>query len=166
VAISGFAAWQGRPVLLTHKDRLPADTERALRELNIADVTIVGGTAAVSEAVAGAVAAADVRVQRIAGSNRYDTSRRIADLAKSAGARPSRTAFATGRNFPDALAAGPVLARADGILLLLDGTDLSRSQATRSWVTQHAGSFEYIRVVGGTSVITEAVRWEIEDLAR
>ncbi|HCB37000.1 MAG TPA: hypothetical protein DEP66_01965 [Acidimicrobiaceae bacterium] len=65
----------GLPLLLTQADALPADIGGFLTDEEIERVVIVGGPAAVSEAVADDLLAAGVSdVERIEGANRYATS--------------------------------------------------------------------------------------------
>src|SRR3546814_19364383 len=50
-------------------------------------------------------------VRRVSGSTRYDTSTKLAQLAVAAGADAGAVWLATGRSFPDALAARAAAAR-------------------------------------------------------
>lgn len=166
VAVSALAAQQGRPILLTTKDGLPTATLKALQDLDISELTVVGGDGVVAETVLDAVALLGIEVLRpFAGKNRYDTSAMIANVAKSTGAEPARTWLATGINFPDALAAGPAVAATGGILLLIDGTGLDGSKHTRDWLIDHADLLEHVRLVGGEGVISDGVRAEVEKIA-
>lgn len=55
----------------------------------------------------------------LTGNNRYETNAKVVAWAKAnAGLTFTHTAIATGDKFPDALAAGPYLAKDGGILLL------------------------------------------------
>ncbi|MDO8986626.1 MAG: cell wall-binding repeat-containing protein, partial [Coriobacteriia bacterium] len=61
---------------------------------------------------------------RVWGADRYATSRAIAEWGYSTGTlQDSRVGFATGIAFPDALAAGPMLARSRSALVLSDPND-------------------------------------------
>ncbi|MBW3579032.1 MAG: cell wall-binding repeat-containing protein [Actinobacteria bacterium] len=158
IAVSGLAAAQRRPILFVEADRLPDETRLAIRELRLQRATIVGGTAAVSDAVAQAIAAENVGVARVKGTTRYETSRAVADVSTQAGLRAARTYLATGEKFPDALAAGPVVAADGGVLLLVSGANMEGSTQTRDWLRAHP--FERVRLVGGRAVITEHVEGE------
>lgn len=124
LAASYLAGSLRAPVLLTRPDGVPAATASALQSLNVAGVTIVGGPEAVFASVETDLRGRGYVVDRIFGANRYETARRIAETppATSIGSLPGgpgRTAMvASGRNFPDALAAGPVSADAAYPLLL------------------------------------------------
>lgn len=120
-------------------------------------MTIVGGTAAVSEDVARAAAGASgVEPDRLAGATRYGTSLAVNDQALADGLVPATTWLATGLDYPDALTAGPAAA-AGGFLLLVDGADLDDSEPTRDFLADHAGEIEEVVLAGGTEAISARV---------
>lgn len=93
----------GAPVLLTDPSVVPEPTMTELRRLGAPTVQIVGGSAAVSQAVEDQVRAAlGTKVERIAGSDRYATAVRMSEVSRPV---PSPVLLATGLAFPDALAA-------------------------------------------------------------
>jgi|GEM_PF-4854798 len=166
VSVSALAAFSQSPILLAERDRLPAETFAALESPEVLDATIVGGFAAVSAGtetlVNEAVFDAD-RVRRIAGADRYETSSKVAEESVTFGMSATNTWTATGRDFPDALAAAPVagatapeIADEAGVLLLVDGLNLDNSDASRDWLADNAASIDRIRAVGGSAVITDA----------
>jgi len=111
---SSLAGALDGPILLTKKTALPSEVAAEIGRLGAKKAVILGSTAAVSSAVAGAVdALPGVSVERIGGANRYDTARMIAARAVSElGGAYDHTAFvATGGNFPDALGASPLAAK-------------------------------------------------------
>lgn len=158
VAVAGLAAMQQRPVLLVETDVLPAETATALRDLTAVGATIVGGPVAVSARVADEVDALVRTVDRVAGTTRYATSARLADRAMRAGADPLRLFVATGRAFPDALAAGPVAAASAGVILLVDGFDPAGAPETAAWIGDLAGQPVDVTLIGGHRAISVAVR--------
>ena len=162
VAVSGLAALQKRPILLTTSTMLPAETSAAMQHLGTRTVTIVGGTRAVSDAVA-SQAGQFATVRRVSGSTRYDTSTKLAQLAVAAGADEGAVWLATGRSFPDALAAGAAAARSGAVLLLVDGVDLVGSPEPRAWLASRA-SLREIVLVGGPSTISDLVEKTVSGL--
>jgi putative cell wall-binding protein len=157
LSVAALAARQRRPILLTSRDELPAETREVLADLNVSQVTIVGGTGAVSDAVAGAIAARGVRVDRVAGGDRYATAAAVADRAVVAGLGAEQVWLATGRNWPDALAAGPAAARAGVVLLLVDGVDPAGDPTIHQWLAARAGRVGSARVIGGPGVVSDSV---------
>lgn len=164
VAVSGLAALQRRPILLVTRDTLPPETAAALGALGATSATIVGGTAAVSTSVADRIAAQVSTVERVAGASRYDTSAQLAERATAAGATVATVWVATGRSWPDALAAGPAAAAEGSVLVLVDGTDLSYSPESRAWLGEQGRSWSEGVLVGGLSTISAGVEAEIRTL--
>jgi len=154
VAASGLAALERRPILLTTTESLPAETRDALREIGATAATVVGGTGAVSSAVEDQLSTL-VRTDRVAGATRYETSARLASAAVAAGADGSRVLLATGRSWPDALAAGAAAGTTGWVLLLVDGTDLAASPESLAWLAAH--DVAEVVLVGGPSSLSGAL---------
>lgn len=162
VAVSALAAFQGAPILLTRQESLPAATSRALTRLGVTRATVVGGPMAVSGTVERQLAATGAQVDRVSGSDRYETSARLASRAAAAGLSANRPWLATGLNFPDALTAGPAAAAAQGVLLLVHGQSLSSSGASRSWLQRQGAELTRLLVVGGGAAVSEQTAREAE----
>lgn len=160
LAASGLAAALGRPVLLTGADELPAETADVLGEGT--DAVIVGGAAAVSDAVASAVDARAGTVTRLSGATRYATSSAVAREAVARGISPAVTWVASGEDFPDALVAGAAAGRDAGVLLLVHADALEQSPEARVFVADHAAQIQHLRIAGGPAAISSAVE---DDLA-
>jgi putative cell wall-binding protein len=112
------AATLDAPVLLTMPDSLPASIKAELTRLSPETIIVVGGTPSVSAAVVTQLTAY-APVTRIAGADRFETSRLVADEFFAGGA--STAYLATGLNFPDALSAAPATANEFGPVLLVNG---------------------------------------------
>jgi putative cell wall-binding protein/Tol biopolymer transport system component len=163
LSAAGAAAHTRDPILLVTVDRVPAETASALQAHAGARATIVGGPAAVSEAVARQVEAAVGSLERIPGADRYDTSARAADLAVAEGADPGHPWLVTGRDWPDALVAAPAAARDGGVLLLVDGRDAAGGALARAWLIGR--DVRRAVVVGGAGSITPPARAALEAAA-
>lgn len=115
---------------------------------------IVGGTAAVPSNVESQLAGIGLKSTRLAGVTRYETSFSIAKYeAENLGANSfskSTLYFATGTNFPDALAAGAVAGKMHNALVLVDPS----ASTTSSCIAQWKGQVTKGVVIGGTSAIT------------
>jgi len=136
------------PILLTAPGRLPAVTRQEILRLNAFNAIILGGSNAVSDDVADALRAMGLEVERIAGSDRFDTAVRIASRLAPNGVNTA--IVASGRNFPDALAAAPYAAVAGYPILLVERASVP-SVVTNA--VKELGVTETI-VVGGTGVIS------------
>lgn len=112
------------PVLLTPPDALPASVAAEVRRLGAKTAYVLGSTKAVSATVDEQLETQGhvTNVVRLEGANRYETAAAVARrLRQVLGGAPLRTAFvATGRNFPDALAASVVAARLGAPILLTE----------------------------------------------
>lgn len=148
------------PLLLTQGARLPDAVRAELRRLDPTTIVVVGGEPSVSAAVAAELRGLAPRVERIGGSDRYETSAMIASYAFPAGAT-SRAYVATGRNFPDALAAGPVAALQQAPVLLVGGIGDAAPSATLRAL--HSLGVEQVTVIGGTPSVSEAVAVSVSE---
>lgn len=129
LAGSALAARKNGPLLLTTSGALSpqaaAELKRILRPG--ATVYLLGGTAALSPAVATAVHALGFNPARIAGATRYDTAVRIAQTMT---AKPDQILLATGQNFADALSAGAAAgANYGSVVVLTDDTKMPAETA-------------------------------------
>ena len=158
LSVAPLAAAERIPILLTAPDHLVGDTARALDDLGVTETLVVGGSAAVSDAALRGVPSPT----RVYGRTRYETSLAIARHWAERGMSMQTVSVATGRNFPDALAAGPIAGLADGPLLLVDGQDPRTPGDTYAWITQQRGDIAGIQIFGGTAAVTSAVAARLE----
>ena len=118
-------------------------------------VLVVGGENAVpSRHVAGLPG-----VTRLSGATRYETSERIAEWTTGHGLGMDGVVYATGANFPDALAAGPLAGRAGAVTLLVAD---AHSPAV-SFSADYRGKVERAYVVGGENAVSRATADAIAD---
>jgi putative cell wall-binding protein len=139
-ALAGGAAAANRrwPLLLTHRDRIPADTPK-LGSTRI----VLGGPDAVSQNVVNELGA-----RRIAGIDRYSTA---AAIARDSFASSAVAYLATGADFPDGLAGAAAAARDQAPVLLVarDCAPLpTRDALNELGVTSRL-------ILGGTAVISD-----------
>jgi putative cell wall-binding protein len=159
MAVSALAAHQVRPILLVNPTSLPSETATALDGVTTA--TIVGSTPSVSQAVSDAIATHVTTVTpRLAGSDRYGTSAAVAKAAVTAGMDASNLWLATGRNWPDAVAAGPAIAATGAVLLLVDPTDLSLSAASKQFLAGSPASTA-VTILGSPASVMVQVEGQI-----
>lgn len=155
MSVGPVASIAGDPVLLVTGDSVPGHTEQALSDLGIQDVTIIGGSARITPAVADRLDELVDTVDRISGADRYATSTALANEGVNQGLSRSTTWTATGLKFADALTAGPVVAAEGSSLVLVDGESISNSGATVDWLDMHQDEIGHLVVTGGTAVITD-----------
>ena len=114
MAVGPLAAAGPFPLLLTGPDALDPRITAYLAEHDVANVVLVGGTAAIAPAVQEALEAADITVTRLAGGDRADTSRLAAELFEQltsddlgCASGPARIGLAPAQRPKLALTAGP-----------------------------------------------------------
>jgi cell wall-associated protease len=116
------------------------------------DTSIVGGTAVVSDAVASRIARiTGSQPIRLWGPDRFSTASEVSG-ASNEPVEPV-VYIATGRNFPDALAAGPVAALQDAPILLVNPTSIP--SATRAELTRLEP--HRIVILGGPAAVSSSV---------
>ncbi len=154
------AAHTHRPILLTRHDTLPAHTERALRSLEPSSAYIAGGHGAVETTVGAMIhEIADIRIDRFAGADRYETARLLAMHAEEEGLGIEGAAIASGSDFPDALAGGVMQARLGSVLLL---TPSDRLVPAADWaIRDRLEDGERATVLGGEGALGPRVRRQI-----
>lgn len=116
------------PVLLVDPNSIPSSVGAELARLGLSSIKVLGGTAAVSASVEAGLKAYAPSVTRLSGSNRYATA---AAVSKDTFAPGVGTIFiATGTNFPDALAGGPIAGILGGPILLTDPNSIPSDTRT------------------------------------
>lgn len=165
VSASSLAALlDGPPILLVESDQVPGATVQAVRDLGATRVNVVGGTAVVSQDVVDQLEDLDLAVTRLSGPDRYASSAAVAGAALERRTGPVPLIVASGENFPDALSAGALAARAGAVLMLMPSQSLAAGHPSHDFVTQNNDRLSDGIVVGGTNVISDAVEQELRTL--
>lgn len=154
LAAGPAAAAQGGPLLLSRVDFVPESTLAELRRLKVKNIVVVGGEAAVNAAAFSQLKAI-APTKRIAGNDRFDTSRKLAQAVFPSAAFAY---VATGINFPDALSASAAAGAARVPVILVDGRVESGTGTVdlAGEVLKRSGA-KLIKIAGGTSVIPAAL---------
>lgn len=143
------------PILLTMKDTLPSVTKAEITRLGATKVYIVGGTGAVSDAVA---TATGVTVERIFGADRYATAAAVAD---EIGATADKVILARGDDYADALAAAAVQGSIP-ILFAGKAGAASLQSATEDAIADL--SVKDVVIVGGSGAVSSAIETQVKGL--
>jgi len=138
------------PLLLTPKAAIPSAVLAEIDRLGATKVYVLGGAGAVSPAAYDQLAAAVDTVVRLGGDSRYETAQLVADeTIRVLGDAYSGAAFmATGLNFPDALAASPIMYAQGMPLVLVDAAGVYTLPAETTHVT----------ILGGTGAVPASVQ--------
>jgi len=160
---AGPAAWKGKhPVLLTPAGSLNATTKAAIIASGATQVLILGGTSAISEAVATEVdAITGVDIIRIGGANRFETASLLAtQLIKSVGTgglgfsavNVGLANLDAAGGGADALASSPYLGFATAPLLGVSSSGVPAE--TAAWLAANKATTNKLHVFGGTSAVS------------
>ena len=151
LSIGALAGHREAPLLITRPDELPGVIEAEVARLDPGRVVVVGGSAAVQDAVLTALGAhTSGGVTRIQGQDRYQVSAAIADEFTAGGAR---VYVSTGTAFPDALV-GAARAGSQGVPVVL-----SRSTSLPGAARQVLDSLDAARgvLLGGQGALAPLV---------
>jgi hypothetical protein len=155
----------GQPVLLVDHGAVPDSILVALTGVRTA--TIVGGTGAVSAALAETIEGSGATVRRLAGQDRFATAGAVADDLLQAGlVDPSRLWAATGTGYADALAAASTLAATRELLVLIDGSSRGGDRALDPWFAARAGHIDVGRVIGGAAAVSDGALAQLAERIR
>ncbi|MEG1561077.1 MAG: cell wall-binding repeat-containing protein [Raoultibacter sp.] len=158
LSVAGLAATKG-PILFTWKTSLNEATKQALLDLGVKSVIIIGGTAAVSEAVVPQLQEAGIAVEsRLAGADCFETQIKIYEYGVKNSCWAGDIAFvATAGNYGDALSISPVAYARKAPIFLTDSTKSlpnAQKDALIAASTQ-LGYFGTVVAVGGKDAVAE-----------
>ena len=165
-ALAGSAAaalGDGGPLLLTQKTVLPEATKLAMSQLDMQEVTILGGTSAVGPEVEAELRSRGINPTRISGTNRYETARAVARSVLASGGSAlvngKRTIFVVnGSSFGDAITLGPMAYSTRSPVLLVQHNAIpSATSAALEDATAAGKPYEQAVIVGGTAVVSDEV---------
>ncbi len=144
ISASAAAASLRAPLLYVKRDSIPAVTAAALEELGIRRVFVVGSTGSISNAVLNALPNAS----RVVGNNRYQTSVKVANVAR-------RRGVGTGRVYltRSDMTRNGILVGATGRLVLLSPKS-SVVPVVRSFLENHVNR---VTLMGGTGALDREV---------
>jgi M6 family metalloprotease-like protein len=159
-----FAARGIHPVLLSPPNELHAEVAGYLGDAGIAHVVLMGGTAALSAAVEQAVKDLGIDVSRVAGSTRYDTAVKAAELAEdkysAAAGKPcfanDTIGLARARVPFDSFSAAPLLGRLCAPLVLADPGKIPADTAAYLDAARETHDAVGLRVFGGDAAVSQA----------
>jgi hypothetical protein len=163
VGFSGASARLKRPVLLTARNELPAVTLKAITDLGVTHVTVLGTD--INPKIVQQLRDRRIAVDH-AGFSRYGISRASAEQQVRAGATPGRIWLAAGARPGDALAGGAAAAREGGVLLTVDGANLgpidhanlrTHGFESRHWQRYNRTNLGTLRVIGDTLSVSDTV---------
>lgn len=164
-ALSAGAYRGTYPLLLATPGELPTDSASTLASLDAGEVIVLGGIGAIGEAVRDQVRAIGATVTEIEGADRYATSVRAFEDARARLGAASTVVVATGRKFPDGLAAGAAAAELDANLVLADAVNEPPEVlpvVVRDALFDSRAELEEARLVGGAGALPIEVQEQVD----
>jgi Putative cell wall-binding domain len=146
------------PILLTEKDGLNNATIDKLTKLKVKNAYIVGGAGVISTAVETQLNNLDITCTRLAGSNRYETSVKVAETLGT----DNGIVVASGENFPDALSIAPIAANM-GMPILLSTKD-TLPNTVNTYINSKDTPVSY--VVGGLGSLSDNIKMSLKNSKR
>lgn len=153
LAAAPWAAQLGAPLLLSKPGGLSSHVVAELERLRPSSVLVIGGPTALGQGVLDDVQATlpTALVERIGGTNRYETSAIIAEHVIQDSS--AEVYVASGENFPDALVLSALAARENAPLVLVkQGSVPSATQAALDAI-----AYDALYAAGGPTVLSDAV---------
>lgn len=155
LSASAAAALLGGPLLLTPAASVPANVLNELIRLQPAQIYAIGSTGAISTTAFNQLNAV-APTTRLGGADRYSTGLNIVNTAFTS----SSTAFiATGRNYPDALAATGAAGKLHAPIILVDGQAGTVPAAVLQTLTRLGVSS--VAIAGGSSVVSTGIQQQL-----
>ncbi|OXZ31827.1 hypothetical protein B9N57_00240 [Finegoldia magna] len=115
------------PLLLSSKDKLDSETEGEINRLKAKNVYIVGGNLTIKKSsIDSYLKKKNIKVTRLEGNNRYKTSEKVMEKTKEF-INPEYLLIASGKDFPDALAATGFMVNHKSVMVLSDGNSYPKS---------------------------------------
>lgn len=157
LAAAGLAGALHAPILLTPGSALDPMVLTAFQTLGTQTVYVLGGPAAISDAVVATLQAHHLTVVRaFEGATRFATARLVDQYLFQHHLTAASTVFvANGATLVDALAASPVLDQQAAPLLLVAPGQTTLSGATAAWL--RGQSFQQVVVLGGPQAVSDAL---------
>ncbi|MBL4931636.1 cell wall-binding repeat-containing protein [Clostridium paridis] len=135
---------------MTSKNALPPEVQNEITSLNPKEVFIVGGAGVISDNVKNVLQSQGIKVTRISGNDRYETSLEIAKYLNSS---KSEAFIVTGNDYPDALSIASYAGNKQTPILLTDKNQLPTS--VKNYISNKGITKTY--VIGGIGVISDNV---------
>ena len=163
LAAAPLAKKVGAPILLTKENQLPEATEKEMLRVlgnNLSNKTVylVGGEARISKELEAKIAKLGVKVERLAGDTRFETSLKIAEKVTS-GATVD-TAFVVGGNGEaDAMSISAYAAKKEAPIVVVDKNEVSEE-------AMELLEGKNIEIIGGTGVVSEEVEAQLKEMVK
>lgn len=160
LAVGPVSAIKDMPVLLTKTDEIPEATVKAMKDFEVTDVTIVGGTSAVSQDIEDELDE-KYKVNRVIGEPGSGRQGTALAVAKKYFTNPTEAVVAYGWKDADALVGGYVGAK-QGAPILLSKLNLI-NKAAEDYIAEN---IKHAYILGGTKAISSSIEAKISEAVK
>lgn len=179
LSIASIAGEKKMPILLTSSKELPSESLEVIKRLHPGKVYIIGGEGVISSQIEQELAPdlgiSSLQIKRLSGTNRYDT---MTSVAQEFQGDIQNLSFATGEDFPDALAGAALAAHQNSTVILLPKTSINEFPTLKAWIkgklqtltlsantsSSSPNMSPEFYLLGGTGAITQELEGELKAL--
>lgn len=155
---SSYADIEEAPILLANKNSISDEVLDEIERLKADKVVIVGGQSSISSSVESRLKKEDIKVTRIAGSDRFDTSDKLSQEVSRLSKKSSQAILVNGYKNIDALSVSS-LATKEELPILLNGRN-ALNMSVKNGLKQMNVNKVYI--IGGNNSISSDVEKELK----
>ena len=155
---SSYADIEEAPILLANKNSISDEVLDEIERLKADKVVIVGGQSSISSSVESRLKKEDIKVTRIAGSDRFDTSDKLSQEVSRLSKKSSQAILVNGYKNIDALSVSS-LATKEELPILLNGRN-ALNMSVKNRLKQMNVNKVYI--IGGNNSISSDVEKELK----
>lgn len=149
ISVAAIASKDGIPIITNSDDKLLPSTKEYIDKNRIKEVTIIGGNKTISDSIKKELENKSIKVERIAGANRYATASKINNIYFYGSG--NNIFMANGINTADALAIGPVAGQLKAPIQIIPKDTLTDEVKKYLKVVD----FDNIYLLGGKNSISE-----------
>lgn len=157
---SSYADIEEAPILLTNKNSISDEVLDEIERLKADKVVIVGGQSSISSSVESRLKKEDIKVTRISGSDRFDTSDKLSQEVSRLSKKSNQAILVNGYKNIDALSVSS-LATKEELPILLNGRN-ALNMSVKNRLKQMNVNKVYI--IGGNNSISSDVEKELKKM--
>ena len=157
---SSYADIEEAPILLTNKNSISDEVLDEIERLKADKVVIVGGQSSISSSVESRLKKEDIKVTRIAGSDRFDTSDKLSQEVSRLSKKSSQAILVNGYKNIDALSVSS-LATKEELPILLNGRNALNISVKNRLKQMNVNK---VYIIGGNNSISSDVEKELKGM--
>lgn len=154
---SSYADIEEAPILLTNKNSISDEVLDEIERLKADKVAIVGGQSSISSSVESRLKKEDIKVTRISGRDRFDTSDKLSQEVSRLSKKSSQAILVNGYKNIDALSVSSLATKEDLPILLNGRNTLNMSVKNRL----KQMNVKKVYIIGGNNSISSDVEKEL-----